>query len=158
MTLWTAAHHTSLSFTISQSLLKFMSIKLMMLSNHLILYCLLLFFSSVFPSIRFFSSESALYIRWPKYWNFSFSISPSNEYSGLISFRINWFDLLTVQGTLRSLLQHHILKISVLWQSVFFTVQLSTIMCDHQEEHSLDYTDLCQQSDVCFSIYCLGLS
>ena len=79
-----------------------MSIKLMMLSNHLILYCLLLFFSSVFPSIRFFSSESALYIRWPKYWNFSFSISPSNEYSGLISFRINWFDLLVVQGTLQA--------------------------------------------------------
>ena len=99
---WNTAHQTPLSFTISQSLLKFVSIKLMMLSNHLILYCLLLFFSSVFLSIRVFSSESALYIRWPKYWNFSFSISPSNEYSGLISFRINWFDLLVVQGTLQA--------------------------------------------------------
>ena len=118
---WNTAHQTPLSFTISQSLLKFVSIKLMMLSNHLILYCLLLFFSSVFLSIRVFSSESALYIRWPKYWNFSFSISPSNEYSGLISFRINWFDLLVVQGTL----QAPQLKASILWLSTFFMVHLS---------------------------------
>ena len=118
---WNTAHQTPLSFTTSQSLLKFVSIKLMMLSNHLILYCLLLFFSSVFLSIRVFSSESALYIRWPKYWNFSFSISPSNEYSGLISFRINWFDLLVVQGTL----QAPQLKASILWLSTFFMVHLS---------------------------------
>ena len=118
---WNTAHQTPLSFTISQSLLKFVSIKLMMLSNHLILYCLLLFFSSVFLSIRVFSCESALYIRWPKYWNFSFSISPSNEYSGLISFRINWFDLLVVQGTL----QAPQLKASILWLSTFFMVHLS---------------------------------
>ena len=104
---WNTAHQTPLSFTISQSMLKFMSLKLMMLSNHLILYCLLLFFSSISPNIRIFSSELAgsfpvSYIRWPKYWNFSFSISPYNEYSGLISFRINWFDLLVVQGTLKA--------------------------------------------------------
>ena len=99
---WNTAHQTPLSSTISQSLLRFMSIKLMMLSNHLILYCLLLFFSSIFLSIKVFSSELALVIRWPKYWNLSFSISPSNEYSGLISFRINWFDLLVVQGTLQA--------------------------------------------------------
>ena len=112
----------SLSFIISGSLLKFMFIELMMPSNHVILCCLLLL-PSIFPSIRVFSNESALHIRWPKYW--SFSISPSNEYSGLISFRIYWFDLLAVQGTLKSLLQHHSLKASIIWQSAFFIVQLS---------------------------------
>ena len=127
-------------------------------SSHLILWCPLLFLPSVFPSTRDLSNELAVRIRWPKNWSFSFSNSPSNEYSKLISLTIDWFDLLTVQGTLRSLLQHHILKISILWRSVFFTVQLSTIICDHREDHSLDYTDLSQQSDVCFSIYCLGLS
>ena len=100
-----------------------MSIKSVMPSNHLILYCRLLFLPSVFPSIRVFSNESALHIRWPKYW--SFSISPSNEYSGLISFRIDWFDLLAAQGTLKNLLQHHSLKASILRKSGFFMVQLS---------------------------------
>ena len=117
---WTAAHQASLSFTVSQSLLKFMSIESVMLSNHLII-CRPLLLPSIFPSIRVFSSESVLHIRWPKYWSFSFSISPSNEYSGLISFRIDWFDLLVVQGTLRSLLQHHSLKASILQHSAFFT-------------------------------------
>ena len=102
---WTAAHQASLSITNSQSLLKLMSIELVMPSNHLILCHPLLLPSSVFPSIRVFSSESALHISWPKYWSFSFSISPSNEYSGLISFRMDWFDLLAVQGTLKSLIQ-----------------------------------------------------
>ena len=111
---WTAAHHASLSFTISWSLLKRMSIELVMSSNHLILCCPLLL-PSLFPSIRVFSKESALHIRWPKYWSFSFSISPSNEYSGLISLRMDWFDLLAVQGTLKSLLQHQSLKASILW-------------------------------------------
>ena len=120
---WTAAHQASLSFTISQSLLKLMSIELVMPSNHLILCPLLL--PLIFPSIRVFSNESALCIRWTKYWNFSFSISPSNEYSGLISFRMDWLDLLAVQGTLKSLLQHHSSKASILRHSDFFIVQLS---------------------------------
>ena len=114
MTPWTTAHQASLSFTNSCSLLTLMSIELVMPSNHLILCHPLLLLPSVFPSIRVFSSESVLCIRWPKYWNFSFSISPSNEYSGLISFRMNWLDLLAVQGTLKSLLQHHSSKASVL--------------------------------------------
>ena len=122
---WTAAHQASLSFTISQSLLKLMSIESVMPSNHIILYCPLLLLPSIFPSIRVFSNESALCIRWPKYWSFSFSISPSSEYSGLISLRIDWFDLLAVQGSLKSLLQHHNLKASILQFSVFFKVQLS---------------------------------
>ena len=107
MTPWTAAHQASLPITNSQSLLKLMTIESVIPSNHLILCCHLLLLPSVFPSIRVFSSESALWIRWPKYWSFNFSISPSNEYSGLISFRIDWFDLLAVQGTLKSLLQNH---------------------------------------------------
>ena len=123
VTPWTAARQASLSITNSQSLLKLMFIKLMMPSNHLILCCPLLLPPSVFPSIRVFSNESVLRIRWPKYW--SFSISPSNEYSGLISFRIDWFDLLSVQGTLKSLLQHHSSKASVLQCSAFFIVQLT---------------------------------
>ena len=102
-----------------------MSIELVMPSSHLILCCPLLLPPSISPSIRVFSNESALHIRWPKYWSFSFSISPSNEYSGLIFFRIDWFDLFAVQGTLRSLLQHHSSKASVLWHSAFFTIQLS---------------------------------
>ena len=120
-----AAHQPSLSFIISQSLLKLMSIKSVMPSNHLILCHPLLFLSSIFPRIRVFSNESALCIRWPKYWNFSFSISPSNEYWGLISFRIDWFDLLAVQGTLESLVQHLSSKASILQHSAFFMVQLS---------------------------------
>ena len=124
-TQWTAAHQASLSLTISQSLLKFISVELMMPSNHFILCHPLLLLPSILPNIRIFSSESALPIRWPKYWSFSFSISPSNEYSGLISFRMDWFDLLSVQGTLKSLLQHHSSKVSSLQHSAFFTVQLS---------------------------------
>ena len=122
---WTAAHQASLSITKSLSLLKFMSIELVMLSNHLILCRPLLLPPSMFPSIRVFSNESVLHIRWPKYWSFSFSISPSNEYSGLTSFRMDWLDLLAVQGTLKHLLQHHSSKTSILWRSDFFIVQLS---------------------------------
>ena len=114
-----------LSFTISQSLFKLMSIELVMPSNHFIIYWPLLLLPSIFSSSRVFFNESALCIRWPKYWSFSFSISPSNEYSGLISFRIDWFDLLTIQGTLKSVLQHRSLKASVLWCPAFFVVQLS---------------------------------
>ena len=122
---WTAAHQASLSITNSWSLLKLMSTELVMPSNHLILCHPLFLLPSNFPSIRVFSNESALCIRWPKYWNFSLSISPSNEYSGLISFRMDWLDLLAVQGTLKSLLQHHSSKASVLQHSAFFIVQLS---------------------------------
>ena len=121
---WTAARQASLSITSSQSLLKLMSIESVMLSNHLILGRPLLP-PSIFPSIRVFSNESALPIRWAEYWSFSFNISPSNELSGLISFRIHWLDLLAGQGTLKSLLQHHSSKASILQHSAFFIVQLS---------------------------------
>ena len=122
---WTAALQASLSLTNSWSLLKLMSIESVMPSNHLILCRPLLLPPSIFPSIRVFSNESALLIRWPNYWSFSFNISHSNEYSGLISFKIDWIDLLLPQGTLNSLLQHHSSKASILWQSAFFIVQLS---------------------------------
>ena len=123
---WTTALQASLSITSSRSLLKLMSIELVMPSNHLILYRPLLLPLSIFPSIRVFSNESALHIRWPKYWSFSFSIIHySNEYSGLISFRMDWLNLLAVQGTLKSLLQHHSSKASVLRRSTFFIVQFS---------------------------------
>ena len=112
---WPAARQASLSFTISQSLLRLMSIESVMLSNHLVLCHPFLLLTSIFPSIRVFSNESALHIRWPKYWSFIFSISLSNEYSGLISFRIDWLDLLAVQRTLKSLLQHDNSKASILW-------------------------------------------
>ena len=125
MTPQTSASQDSLSFTNSRNLLKLMSIELVMPSNHLILCCPLLLLPSIFPSIRVFPNESALHIRWPKYWSFSFSISPSNEYSGLISFTIDCFDLFDVQGTLKSLLQHHSSKASTLWCSAYFMVQLS---------------------------------
>ena len=111
---WTAAHQVSLSITSSRSLLKLMSIESMMPSNHLNLYWPLLLLPSIFPSLRVFSNESALLIRWPKHWNFSFNISPFNEHPGLISFRMDWLDLLVVQGTLKSLLQHHSSKASIL--------------------------------------------
>ena len=122
---WTAARQASLSFTNSQSLLKLTSIKSVMPSSHLILCRPLLLLPSIFPSIRVFSNESALCIRWPKYWSFSFNISPSNKYSGLISFRMDWLNLLAVQGTLKSFLQHYSSKASILWQSAFFIVQSS---------------------------------
>ena len=125
MTPWTAARQASLSITNSQSLLKLMSIESVMPSNHLILCCPLLLPPSIFPSIRVFSIESVLHIRWPNNWSFSFSIRLSNEYSGLISFRMDWLDLLAVQGTLKHLLQHHSSKASNLRCSDFFIVQLS---------------------------------
>ena len=125
MTPWTTAQQASLSFNVCWSLLKFTSVVSVMLSNHLILCCPLLLLPSIFPTRRVFSNESFLLFRWPKYWSFSFSTSPSNEYSGLISLKIDWFDLLVVQGTLKSLLQHHSSKASILQHSAFFMVQLS---------------------------------
>ena len=125
VTPWTAARQTSLTIMNSRSILKLMSIELVMLSNHLILCHLLLLLPSIFPSIRVFSNESALCIMWPKYWSFSINISPSNEHSGLISFRMDWLDLLAVQGTLKILLQYHNSKASTLWHSALFIVQLS---------------------------------
>ena len=122
---WTAAHQASLSITNSRSLPKLMPTESVMPSNHLILCLALHLLSSIFPSIRVFSNESALCIRWPKFWSFSFNISPSNEHSRLISFRIDFLDLLAVQGTLKSLLQHHSSKSSILQRSAFFIVQLS---------------------------------
>ena len=125
VTPWTTARQASLSFINFWSLLKLMSIESMISSNHLILSCPLPLLPLIFPSIRVFSNELALRVRWPKYWSFSFSISPSKEYSRLISSRTDWFDLLTVQGTLKSLLQYHSSKTSILWHSAFFMVQLS---------------------------------
>ena len=131
-----------------QSLLKLMSIESVVPSNHLI-FCRSLLLPSIFPSIRVFSNESVLWIIWPKYWSYSFSISPSNEYSGLISFRIAWWDLLAVQRTLKSLLQHHSSKASVLWHTVFFVVQPSHLhRTTGKNLRSFDYIDLCWQSDV----------
>ena len=139
----TAACQAFLSMINSWSLLKLMSIKLVMPSNHLTHCRPLLLLPSIFPSIN----ESVLRIRWSKYWSFSFSISPSNEYSGLISFRMDWVDLLAVQGTLKSLLQHHGSKVSILQCSAFFIVQLTSIH-DYWKNHSFDQTDFCWQSDV----------
>ena len=138
LTPWTLARQASLSFTKSQSVLKFMSIELLMLSNHLILCRPLLLLPSIFPRFRVFSNESALCISWPKYWSFSFNISPSNEYSALISFRMDWLDLFAVQGTLNGLLQHHSSKASILWHSAFFTVQLSHPDMTTGKNHSFD--------------------
>ena len=142
---WTVARQASLSITNSRSLLKLMSIESVMSSNHLILCRPLLLPPSIFPSISVFSNKSVLCIRWPKYWRFS--ISPSNEYSGLITYRIDCFDLLTVQGIFKSL-QHHSSKASILWCSAFFMVQLSRPYINYWKNHSFDYMDLCQQSDV----------
>ena len=125
MTPWTAAYQASLSIANCRNLLKLMSIELVMPSNHLILCHPLLLLPSIFPSIRVFSNGSALCIKWPKYWSFSFNISPSNEHPGLISFRMDWLDLLAVHRTLKSLLQHHSSKASILRRSAFFIVQLS---------------------------------
>ena len=136
------AHQASLSLTISQSLPKFMFVVLVKPSSLLILWRPLLLLPSIFPSIRDFSSESSIYIRWQKYWSFRFSISPSSEYLGLISLKIDWFDILAAQGTFRSLLQHHSLKASIIWHSALFTVQLYseyTTRHNHWEDHSLDY-------------------
>ena len=138
VTPWTTASQASLSITNSQSLLKLMSIKSVMPSNHLIFCPPFLLLHSIFPNIRFFSSESVLCIRWPKYWSFSFSISPSNEYSGLISFRMGLLDLLAIQGTLKSLLQHHSSKASILRRSAFFIVQLSHPYMTTGKKNSFD--------------------
>ena len=139
----TAAHHASLSFTISRSLLKLMSTESAMPSNHLILCHPLLLPPSIFPSIRVFSNESVLLIRWPKYWSFTFSINPSKEYSGLISFRMDRFDLLAVQETLNSLLQHHSLKtLRLLYGPTLASMR------DYRKNHSFDYTDPCQRSNL----------
>ena len=150
MTPWTAACQASPSITKSQSLLKLKSIKSMMPCNHLILCCPLLLLS-IFSSIRVFSYESFLHIRWQKYWSFSLNISPSNEYSGLISLRMDWFDLLAVQGTLKSLLQHHSSKATI-HHAAFFMVQLTSLH-DYWENHNFDYTDLCRQSNVSIFYY-----
>ena len=138
VTPWTTAHQASLSITNSQSLLKLTSIKSVIPSNHLVLCRPLLLPPSIFPSIRVFSSESLFHVRWPKYWSFSFSISPSNEYSGLVFFKIDWLDLLAVQGTLESLLQHHSSKASVLLWSAFFIVQLSHPYMITGKNHSFE--------------------
>ena len=142
---WTAAHQASLPITNSQSLLKLMSIESVIPSNHLILCCPLLFPPSIFPSIRVSSNVSVLHIRWPKYWSFSFSISPSNVYSALISFRMDQLDFLAVQGTLKSLLQHHSSTTSVLQCSDFLIL---TSIHDYWKNHSLDQMGLCWQSNV----------
>ena len=134
----------SMSFTITQRLLKLLSIELVMPSNHLILYPPLLLPPSIFPSIKAFSNESAFNIRWPKYWSFSFNISPSNEHPGLISFRMDWLDLLAFQGTLKSLLQHHSSKAAILWHSTFFIVQLS-----HPYMTTGNIITLTRQTDLC---------
>ena len=144
---WEITDPTWSTVSYHQSLLKFLSIESVMPSNHLILCCRLLL-PSIFPSIRVFSNEMALHITWPNYWSFSFSISPSNEYSGLISFRMNWLDLLAVQGTLKSLLQHHSSKASILQLSDFFMIQISHPYMTTGKTISFDYTDLCWQSNV----------
>ena len=138
VTPWITARQASLFITNSRSLLKLVFIESVMPSNHLILCHPLLLLPSIFPSIRVFSNESAVHIRWPKDWSFSFNISPSNEYSGLISFRMDWFDCLAVQGTLKSLLQHHSSKASILQCSAFFIVQLLPSVYDYWENHTFD--------------------
>ena len=143
MTPWTTAHQASLSITNSRSLPKLSSTESVMPSNHLILCHPLLLLPSIFPSIRVFSNESLLHIRWSKYWNFSFNISPSKEHSGLISFMIHWLDLLAVQGNLKSLLQHHSSKASILQCSAFFISPTVTSIHDYWKNHNLDDTDLC---------------
>ena len=152
------ARQASLSFTISQSLFKLMSIESAMPSNHLILCHPLLLLTSIFPVILVFSNESALRIRWPKYWGFSFSIRPTNEYSGLISFRTDWFDLLAVQGTLKSLLQHHSLKASILQCSAFFMVQLSHLYMTTGNTIALTIWTFVSKVMSLFFICCLALS
>ena len=155
----TAARQSSLSLTKSQSLLKLTSIESVMPSSHLILCCPLLLPPSIFPSIRVFSNESILHIRWTKYWSFSFSISPSNAYSGLIFFRIDWLDLLAVQGTLKSLLQYHGSKASILQCLVFFIVQLSHPYMTTRKTIALTrWTFVSKVNCLCFLICYLGWS
>ena len=151
---WTAAFQASLFFTISWSLLKLMSIESVTPSKHLIL-CHPLLLPSIFPSNRVFSSEPVLHIRWPKHWSFSFSISASNEYSGLISFRMNWLNLLAAQGTLKSLLQHYSSKASILRHSVFFIIQLSTPYMITGKTIALTKQTLVAKYCLCFLICCL---
>ena len=148
VTLWTVALQASLSITNSWNLLKIMSIETVMLLNHLILCHPVLLLPSIFPSIRVFSKESVLCIRWTKYWSLSFSISPSNEYSGLISFRMDWFDLLAVRGTIKSLLQHPVQKLQYFRCSAFCMVLLSHPYMITEKNHSFDYMGLCWQSNV----------
>ena len=148
VTTWTTAHQASLCITNTQSPHKLMSIELVMLSNHFILCRPLLLLPSIFSSIRVFSNESVLLIRWPKYWSFSFNISPFNEYSGLISFRMDWLDLLAEQGTLKSLLQHHSSRAWVLHHFVFFMVQLSHQYMTTGKTIALIISDLCWESNV----------
>jgi len=145
-----------LSITNSQSLPKLMSIDLVMPSNYLILCCPLLLLPSIFPNIRLFYSESALHIRSPKYWSFSFNISPSNEHPGLISLRMDWLDLLAVQGTLKSLLQHHSSKASILLRSALFTVQLSLSYMTTGKTIALTRRTFVDKKSLCFLICCLG--
>ena len=158
VTPWTAARQASLSITNSQSPRKPMSIESVMPSNHLILCCPLLLLPSIFPSIRVFSNESVLCIRWPKYWSFSFNTSPSNEHPGLMSFRMDWLDLLAVQGTLKSLLQHHSSKASILRHSPFFIVQLSHPRMTTRNTIALTRRTFVGKVYLCFSICCLGWS
>ena len=154
VTSWTAACQASLSLTISRSLLKLISLESVMPSNHLILYHPLLLLTSIFLNIRVFSNESVLCIRWPKSW--SFSINPSNEYSGLISFKIDWFDLLAVQRTLKSLLQHRSSKASIIQHSAFFIVQLSHPYMTTGETIALTRGTFVSKIMSCFLICCLG--
>ena len=154
---WTAACQASLPFTISWSLLKLMSIESVMPSNHLILCHPLLLLPSILPSLRVFSNELALCIRWPKYWSCSFSISSSDEYLGSISCRTDWFDILAVQWTLKNLLQHQFESINSLMLNLLYGPNLTSVH-EYWKNHSFDYTDLCQQSDLCFLICCLDLS
>ena len=149
---WTAAHQASLFIMTSWSFLKLMSTESLMPSNHLILCHPPLLLPSIFSNIRVFSSESVLCIRWPKYWSFRFSISPSNEYAGFTSFRIDWFSLFAVQGTLKNLLQHHNSKASILRCSAFFMVQLSHLHMTIGKSIAFNYTDLYRQRCLCFLI------
>ena len=158
VTPWIAAHHASLSFTISCSLLRHISIELMMSSNHLILCHLLPLLPSVFPRIRVFFNELAPRIRWPKDWNFSFSISLSNEYLGLISFRTGWFDLLAVQGTLKSLFQHHNLKALIIQCAAFFMIQLSHLYSTTGKAVALSIQTFVDRMMYLLFNSCLGLA
>ena len=155
---WTAACQALLSFTVSLSVLKFMSIESMMPSNNLMLCCPLLLLSLVFSSIRIFSSELAFHIRWLNYWSFNFNISPSNEYSGLISFRIDWFELFSVQGILNSLVRHHSSRVSILQHPAFFMIQLSHPYMTTGKTIALSIWTFVGKVNLCFLICCLCLS